>query len=90
MSTPHNDGLRFPPETFSLPEGWSWEITRVIHCLPDDQCDGWRCSLVCAGIARIEVLHRNQHHARAIALEAAGELYPEVFPQWASVKRGPK
>lgn len=76
----------FPPP----PAGWEWQVTRVIHCLPDDQCDGWKVVLYRSRYASVEVLHRNRDHARAIALEAAGEVYPDEFPQYATVKKGPR
>lgn len=72
-----------------LPRGWGWQVTRVIHCMPDDQVDGWRVLLSAGESQRIEVTHRNLDHARVIALEAAGELWPDAFPQWSSVKKGP-
>ena len=67
------------PTTWSLPNGFTWSIVRVIHCLPDDQVDGWRVTLRANDTDVIEVLHRNAEHARAVALDAAAELYPSSF-----------
>jgi hypothetical protein len=71
------------PDTFwDLPAGWTWSIVRVIHCLPDDQTDGWRICLAHDRSTVIEVLHRDVEHAKAIALEAAGQLAPSSFKEW--------
>lgn len=75
--------LVLPPDFWRLPNGWSWRITRVIHCLPDDTTEGWRVILSHKELDSVEVVHRDRDHARAIALEAAGELYPTIFVAWA-------
>lgn len=67
------------PEQWSLPTGWTWHITRVIHCLPDDQVDGYRITLFARDTPVIEVLHRDQHLACEIAIDAACEIYPTLF-----------
>jgi len=67
------------PGTWELPNGWTWNIVRVIHCLPEDQVDGWRVTLTRDGAATIEVIHRSPEHARAVAIDAAREIYPGTF-----------
>jgi hypothetical protein len=67
------------PETWNLPTGWTWHIVRVIHCLPDDQVDGYRVTLSANDVVVIEVIHRSADHARTVALDAAFELYPGSF-----------
>lgn len=74
---------RLPESTWSVPVGWSWSIVRVIHCMPDDQVDGWRVQLQRSNNTVIEVIHRDLNHARAIACEAAGEMFPATFKEWA-------
>lgn len=71
-----------PGDFWDLPAGWTWCITRVIHCLPEDQLDGWRVQLVFRNQNVIEVTHHDVEHARAIALEAAGETWPASFKEW--------
>jgi hypothetical protein len=62
-----------------LPSGWKWEVVRVIHCMPDDQVDGWRISLLFRDNRVIEVIHRDGELARRIALDAAREIWPVEF-----------
>ncbi len=71
-----------PESTWSVPVGWNWTIVRVIHCMPDDQVDGFRVCLRRNGGDVIEVTHRDLNHARAIAMEAACELFPGTFKGW--------
>jgi hypothetical protein len=73
-----------PEKTWSLPAGWTWTITRVIHCMPEEQTDGWRVTLFGSGTPVIEVIHRSQEHACAVALSAAAEIYPSTFKGYAS------
>lgn len=69
-------------EEWALPGAWTWSLCRVVHCLPDDQTDGWRVTLAHGERTSVEVIHRNLAHARAIALEAAAEIYPHEFHGW--------
>lgn len=70
----------------TMPAGWRYAVVRVIHAMPDDQVDGWRVEIYRGLSLRIEVIHRVRHMAAAIAFEAAGQEYPDQFPEWATVK----
>lgn len=79
--------LALSGELWVLPGAWTWTVCRVIHCLPDDQTDGWRVTLRHGERTAVEVVHRNLDHARAVALEAAAEIYPHEFQGWVNTKR---
>lgn len=65
-----------PPE---LPDGWTWQVVRIVHVMPDDTVDGYRVSLACRNHTVVEVIHRDQLHAQRIALEAAADIWPAQF-----------
>lgn len=67
------------PTSWALPKGFTWDIVRVIHCMPDDQVDGWRVVIYMTDHPVIEVIHREAELAREIALDAALQIYPGSF-----------
>lgn len=84
MAVATNLGL--PAEIWVLPGAWVWTVVRVIHSLPEIEVDGWRVTLQHGQRTAVEVIHSNLNHARAIALEAAAEIYPHEFQGWVPKK----
>lgn len=67
-----------------MPDGFAYDVVRVIHAMPDDVVDGWKVVIHHDQLPAIEVIHRNLAMAKSVALSAAAELFPDYFKGWDS------